>query len=58
MFGVTALKDKVYGFSRRGDFVEISNDTGAGCLVWSDANLKFAGAGVTTIAPVTAPPPR
>lgn len=58
MFGVVALKDKAYGFSRRGDFVEMHTDTGSGCLVWSRSDLKFAGAGVTTIAPVTAPPPR
>ena len=58
VFGVVAFKDKVYGFSRRGDFIEIHNDTGSGCLEWSRSDLNFAGAGVTTIAPITAPPPR
>lgn len=58
MFGLVAFKDKAFGFSRRGDLVEMLSDTGDGCLVWSNTNLKFAGAGVTTIAPVVAPGPR
>jgi hypothetical protein len=57
MFGVAAFEDKVYGFSRKGDFVEIHNTDGSGCLVASYDADKFAGAGVTTIAPVVAPPP-
>lgn len=57
MFGIAAFKDKVYGFSRKGDFVEINNNDGSGCLVASYPMDKFAGAGVTTIAPVIAPPP-
>lgn len=58
IYGVTALHDKVYGFSRRGDLIAIDSNTGAPSLVWGDKTLAFAGAGVTTIAPVTAPPPR
>jgi hypothetical protein len=58
VFGVAAYKDKIFGFSRKGDFIDVSNDTGSGCLVWSNTATKFAGAGITTIAPVTAPPPR
>lgn len=58
IYGITALHDKAYGFSRRGDFIQIDSNSGAGTLMWADTTLKFAGAGVTTIAPVTAPPPR
>jgi hypothetical protein len=55
MFGIAAYKDKVFGFSREGDIVEIDNRDGSGCLVSSQPALNFAGAGVTTSAPVTAP---
>jgi hypothetical protein len=55
-FGIVAYADKVYGFSRQGDVIEIDNKDGSACLVSSDASKKFAGAGVTTVAPVTAPP--
>jgi hypothetical protein len=58
IFGIVAYRDKVYGFSRKGDFIEIHNDDGSACLVWSDPNVKFAGAGITTVAPVIAPPPK
>jgi hypothetical protein len=34
------------------------NDDGTGCLVAQNANLAFAGAGITTLAPVVAPPPK
>ena len=56
MFGIVAYKDIVYGFSRKGDVVEIHNTDGSGCLVSSDPTRKFAGAGITTSAPVIAPP--
>jgi hypothetical protein len=58
IFGIVAYKDKVYGFSRRGDFIQIDNNDGSGCLVSPYANLAFAGAGITTLAPVTPPPPK
>jgi hypothetical protein len=58
IFGVIAYQDKVYGFSRRGDFIEMHNDDGSGCLVDANPGVAFAGSGITTIAPVTAPPPR
>lgn len=58
MFGIAAFEDKVYGFSRKGELVEIHNDDGTACLVAADPLLKFAGAGVTTTAPVKAPPPK
>jgi hypothetical protein len=57
MFGIVAYRDKVFGFSRHGDFIQIDNNVGSGCLVWSRApDIQFAGAGITTIAPVIAPP--
>jgi hypothetical protein len=56
MFGIVAYKDVVYGFSRTGDIVEIHNTDGTGCLVSSDTSRKYAGAGITTTAPVVAPP--
>ncbi len=58
IFGIVALGSKVYGFSRWGDFLTIDNDTGGGCYNWSAPGVNFAGAGITTTAPVTAPPPR
>ncbi|MEO9141222.1 MAG: hypothetical protein ABI332_03030 [Polyangiaceae bacterium] len=56
MYGIAAYQDKVYGFSRAGDIVEIHNDDGSGCLINAFPTMKFAGAGVTTSAPVVAPP--
>lgn len=56
MYGIAAYQDKVYGFSRQGDIVEIHNDDGSGCLINAFSTMKFAGAGVTTSAPVVAPP--
>ncbi len=56
MFGIVALNDKVYGFSSNGALVEINNDTGAACLV-QDSTYVWYGAGITTTAPVIAPPP-
>lgn len=55
MFGIVAYQDVVYGFSRAGDVVEIHNSDGSACLVASDPTRKYAGAGITTIAPVVAP---
>jgi hypothetical protein len=56
MFGIVAYEDKVYGFSRSGDVVEIHSVDGSGCLVQSIPADKFSGAGITTSAPVIAPP--
>jgi hypothetical protein len=56
MFGIVAYKDKVFGFSRAGDVIEIHNTDGTGCLLQADPTNKFAGAGITTTAPVVAPP--
>jgi hypothetical protein len=55
LFGIVAYKDTVYGFSRAGDVVEIHNADGSACLVSSDTSRKYAGAGITTIAPVIPP---
>jgi hypothetical protein len=56
MYGIAAWSSKVHGFSHSGAIVEIDNVTGAACLVKSGAEL-WDGAGVTTVAPVIAPPP-
>jgi hypothetical protein len=55
MFGIVAYQDKVFGFSRKGDVIEIHNTDGTGCLISSDSSMSFAGAGITTSAPVVAP---
>jgi hypothetical protein len=55
IFGIVAYQDKVYGFSRKGDFLEIANSDGTACPVWSNPAIAFAGAGITTLAPVTPP---
>lgn len=55
VYGVAAYGDKVYGFSRDGYSIEISNSNGDTCMIGSSATMKFAGAGVTTIASIVAP---
>jgi hypothetical protein len=55
MYGIAAWESKVYGFSRTGNLVEMSVEDGTACLVQAYAADKFAGAGVTTIAPVVKP---
>jgi hypothetical protein len=55
MYGIAAWADKVYGFSRAGNLVEISNVDGTACLLQAYASDKFAGAGVTTAAEVISP---
>lgn len=56
-FGIAAYQDKVYGFSRKGDVVQIDNSDGTGCLLQSDSSMPFAGAATTTLAPVIRPRP-
>ena len=56
MFGIAAFNDQIFGFSNKGEFVSISNKDGSACLVQSFMD-KWAGAGVTTLAPVVPPPP-
>ncbi|MEO6572694.1 MAG: hypothetical protein ABIP89_02555 [Polyangiaceae bacterium] len=55
IFGIAAYDDKVYGFSNKGELIEIHNIDGSACLVKAYANTSFKGAGVTTSAPVIAP---
>ena len=58
IYGIAAYGDKVYGFTHTGGHIlEMHNDDATACLISSDASKKYAGAGVTTIAPVQAPPP-
>ena len=52
MYGITAWQNKVFGFSRQGFLVEINNGDGSACLVKDYTPDKFAGAGITTTAPV------
>lgn len=54
MYGIAAWNDKVFGFSYSGNLVEISNTDGSACLVQTYTD-KFAGAGVTTLAPIIEP---
>ncbi len=56
MFGIAAYKDKVIGFTNKGDIVSINNTDGAATLIATVANVKFAGAGVSTLGLVIAPP--
>lgn len=55
MFGVAAWNNTVFGFSRSGDLVQIDNNDGTACLVQSYPTYKFAGAAVSTAAPVIGP---
>jgi hypothetical protein len=55
IFGIAAYDDKVYGFSNKGEVIEIHNVDGSACLVKAYPNTNFKGAGVTTSAPVIAP---
>jgi hypothetical protein len=56
MYGIASWNDVVYGFSRRGNLVAISNVDGSGCLVKAYPADLFSGAAVTTVAPVIPPP--
>ncbi len=56
MYGIAAWNDKVYGFSYSGAFVEIFNKDGTACQLAEYSSWKFAGAGVTTVAPVIVEP--
>jgi hypothetical protein len=56
MYGIAAWDAKVFGLSRTGNLVEIDPVDGTGCLVKTYPSYKFAGAGVTTIAPIEPPP--
>jgi hypothetical protein len=55
MYGIAAYQDKVYGFSHEGFIVSIDNNDGTACLVLSTPNDEWAGAAITTLAPVQPP---
>lgn len=55
MYGISAWGNRIYGFSREGHLVDIAISNGAGCAVQTFDSIKFAGAGITTIAPVEKP---
>ena len=55
MFGVAAYEDKVFGFSHQGSIVTIDNNDGTACLALSTPNETWAGAAITTVAPVIVP---
>jgi hypothetical protein len=52
VWGIGFWKDKVFGFTDRGEFVLIDPETGSGTLVDRDSSAPFWGAGVTTSVPV------
>jgi hypothetical protein len=56
MYGIAAYQDKVFGFSHLGAVVSIDNTDGSACLLNMLGSTSFSGAGVTTSAPVVAPP--
>jgi hypothetical protein len=58
MYGITTWGDRVYGFSRTGNLVEIDTNDGSACLLAAFPGADFGGAGVTTKAVVTPPPPK
>jgi hypothetical protein len=56
MYGIAAWNATVFGFSRTGNLVSMSDKDGAACLVKNFSGDKFSGAGVTTLAPIEEPP--
>jgi len=54
IFGLAYWRQTLYGFTRTGEFLTISQSNGRGTRVSMPA-MQFSGAGVTTLAP-TAPP--
>jgi hypothetical protein len=56
MYGIASWDSNVYGFSRSGNLVQISNVDGTACLVKNYPADLFSGAAVTTVAPVVPPP--
>lgn len=58
MYGIAAVGTEVFGFSRQGYIVAIDNVDGDACQIQTTPAQKWAGAGVTTLAEVIAPPPK
>jgi hypothetical protein len=55
MYGIAAYQDKVFGFSHQGYIVTIDNNDGTACLALSTGGDSWAGAAITTAAPVVPP---
>jgi hypothetical protein len=55
MYGIAAYQDKVYGFSHQGYVVTISNNDGTACLALQTSGDSWAGAAISTVAPVKPP---
>lgn len=63
VFGTAAYQGKVYGFSRvpnngGGFAIDIDNKDGTACLIQAFPLSPWAGAGISTLAPVDEPPPK
>ncbi len=58
MYGIAAYQGDIFGFSDQGYAVKIDNVRGGACRIadHSATVTSFAGAGITTVAPVIAPP--
>jgi hypothetical protein len=56
MYGIAAYEDQVYGFSHDTGIVAINNVDASACLIAVPSGILWSGAGVTTVAPVIAPP--
>ena len=58
MYGIAAYEGDIIGFSDQAFAVKIDNVRGGACRIadHSATTTSFAGAGVTTLAPVIAPP--
>ncbi len=55
MYGIAAYQDKVFGFSHQGYVVTIDNNDATACLALQTTNDSWAGAAITTVAPVVPP---
>jgi hypothetical protein len=55
IYGIAAYQDKVFGFSHQGYIVTIDNNDGTACLALSTGGDAWAGAAITTVAPVVPP---
>ena len=55
MYGIAAYGTQVYGFSHLGYIVSIENSDGTACLVLSTPTDDWAGAAISTLAPVQPP---
>ena len=55
-YGIAAWQGDVLGFSHSGAIIRLNNVDGTGCLVTNASPNQWGGAGVTTLAPIVAPP--